>query len=132
MHGRLETLRCVASGQNERRMEDSDLGEDFLKCNCCAEPQRVRPDIVWFGEMPMHMNEIYGAVEACEVFIVVGSSGHVYPAADLVHIAQANGARTILVNAEPPLNVDFFDEIHLGRAGELLPPLVQSWLGPSA
>ena len=82
--------------------------------------------------MPMHMNEIYGAVEACEVFIVVGSSGHVYPAADLVHIAQANGARTILVNAEPPLNVDFFDEIHLGKAGELLPVLVQGWLGPPA
>jgi NAD-dependent deacetylase len=113
-------------------MSASDLGEDFLDCTCCAEPQRVRPDIVWFGEMPMHMNEIYGAVEACEVFIVVGSSGHVYPAADLVHIAQANGARTILVNAEPPLNVDFFDEIHLGKAGELLPVLVQGWLGPPA
>ena len=129
MHGRLETLRCEPSGQNERRMEDSDLGEDFLECNCCAEPQRVRPDIVWFGEMPMHMNEIYAAVEACEVFIVVGSSGHVYPAADLVHIAQVNGALTILVNAEPPLNVEFFDEVHLGMAGELLPDLVQSWLG---
>jgi hypothetical protein len=49
-----------------------------------------------------------------------------------VYIAQANGARTILVNAEPPLNVDFFDEIHLGKAGELLPVLVQGWLGPPA
>ena len=101
MHGRLETLRCEPSGQNERRMEDSDLGEDFLECNCCAEPQRVRPDIVWFGEMPMHMNEIYAAVEACEVFIVVGSSGHVYTAADLVHIAQVNGACLLYTSPSP-------------------------------
>ena len=131
MHGRLETLRCEVSGRNERRMEDFDLGDDFLECGCCANPQRVRPDIVWFGEMPMHMNEIYAVVDACEVFIVVGSSGHVIPAADLVHIAQANGAHTILVNAEPPRNVDYFDEVHLGMAGELLPGLVQGWVNPS-
>ena len=132
MHGRLETLRCEESGEYERRMAPADLSDEFLTCTCCTEGRRLRPDIVWFGEMPMHMNEIYAAVEASEVFIVVGSSGHVYPAADLVHIAQANGARTVLVNAEPPLNVDFFDEVHLGRAGELLPPLVQRWLGPRA
>jgi NAD-dependent deacetylase len=83
---------------------------------------------VWFGEMPMHMEAIYTAVDACEVFVVVGSSGHVYPAADLVHIAKANGAQTVLVNAEAPLNVEAFDEVHLGKAGELLPALVETWL----
>ena len=88
----------------------------------------MRPDIVWLGERPMHMEDIYAAVDACEVFIVVGSSGHVYPASDLVHIARANGARTVLVNAEAPLNVDAFEEVHLGKAGEVLPELVNAWL----
>ena len=112
----------------DEREGDEDLGEGFLLCSCCAEPARLRPDIVWFGEMPLHMEAIYTAVDACEVFVVVGSSGHVYPAADLVHIAKANGARTVLVNAEAPLNVDAFDEVHLGKAGELLPELVNTWL----
>lgn len=128
MHGQLETLRCEASGRSEVRMNDTDLGDEFLLCSCCAEPARLRPDIVWFGEMPMHMEAIYAAVDACEVFVVVGSSGHVYPAADLVHVAKANGARTVLVNAEPPLNVEAFDEVHLGKAGQLLPGLVETWL----
>ena len=90
MHGQLVTLRCTVSGQSEVRMADEDLGEGFLLCSCCAEPARLRPDIGWCGEMPLHMEAIYTAVDACEVFVVVGSSGHVYPAADLVHIAKAN------------------------------------------
>ena len=109
-------------------MSDGDLSDAFLRCSCCVEPAHLRPDIVWFGEMPMHMEAIYAAVDTCEVFVVVGSSGHVYPAADLVHIAKANGARTVLVNAEAPLNVEAFNEVHLGKAGELLPGLVETWL----
>ena len=128
MHGQLVTLRCEASGRSEVRMSDGDLSDAFLRCSCCDEPARLRPDIVWFGEMPMHMETIYAAVDTCEVFAVVGSSGHVYPAADLVHIAKANGARTVLVNAEAPLNVEAFNEVHLGKAGELLPGLVETWL----
>lgn len=128
MHGQLEMLRCEVSGQHERRMDETDLEDEFLTCRCCVEPGRLRPDIVWFGEVPMHMERIHAAMEVCEVFIVVGSSGHVYPAADLVHVAKANGARTVLVNAEAPLNVEAFDEVHLGKAGELLPGLVQTWL----
>ena len=62
MHGRLKTLRCEQSGRSEIRMAESDLADDFLVCQCCATPQRLRPDIVWFGEMPMHMEEIYAAV----------------------------------------------------------------------
>ena len=128
MHGRLETLRCEKSGQIENRMDDSDLKDEFAFCNCCAEPSRMRPDIVWFGEMPMHMEEIYAAVESCDVFIVVGSSGHVYPAAGMVNIARSIGAHTILVNYEMPVNGYDFDEVHLGNAGEILPELVESWL----
>ena len=128
MHGELRTLRCEVSGRSEERMDADDLTDEFASCTCCSEPQRMRPDIVWFGEMPMGMQTIYEAVEACEVFIVIGSSGHVYPAADLVNIANDVGARTVLVNAEAPANAHAFDEMHLGKAGELLPSLVSEWL----
>lgn len=126
MHGRLKTLRCEQSGRSEVRMAESDLADDFLVCQCCATPQRLRPDIVWFGEMPMQMEEIYAAVEQSDMFIVVGSSGNVYPAAGLVNIAHQAGARTVLVNLEAPLNADAFDEVHLGKAGELLPVLLEA------
>ena len=96
-------------------------------CGCCSQPSRMRPDIVWFGEIPMGMEAIYRDVERCEVFIVIGSSGHVYPAAGLVNLANSNGAHTILVNYELPINGGDFDEIHIGRAGEILPCLVRDW-----
>jgi NAD-dependent deacetylase len=128
MHGRLETLRCEKSGQVEERMSDEYLVDDFLSCSCCVEASRVRPDIVWFGEMPMRMDEIYNAVESCDLFIVVGSSGHVYPAAGLASAARSVGAQTILVNYEMPINGYDFDEVHLGKAGEILPKLVEKWL----
>ena len=126
MHGELAVLRCERCGVEVRDLHSLDPGS-FVPCEACGHG-RLRPGVVWFGEMPLHMEAIYTAVDACEVFVVVGSSGHVYPAADLVHIAKANGARTVLVNAEAPLNVDAFDEVHLGKAGELLPELVNTWL----
>jgi NAD-dependent deacetylase len=128
MHGRLETLRCEKSEQIEERIADEDLVDDFLFCNCCAVASRVRPDIVWFGEMPMEMEEIYDAVDSCDIFIVIGSSGHVYPAAGLAAAARSARAQTILVNFEMPINSYDFDEVHLGMAGEILPDLVETWL----
>ena len=128
MHGSLRSLRCEKTSKIEVRMEDPDLDEDFVYCNCCAKASRMRPDIVWFGEIPMKMDEIYRSVESCDVFIVIGSSGHVYPAAGLVNLANSFGARSILVNFEVPVNGHDFDEIHIGKAGELLPDLVDSWL----
>ena len=129
MHGSLRTLRCEETSKAEVRMANSDLGEDFVYCNCCVEASRMRPDIVWFGEVPMRMEEIYKSVEECDIFIVIGSSGHVYPAAGLVNFANSYGARSILVNYEVPINGHDFDEVHIGRAGELLPGIVSSWLG---
>jgi NAD-dependent deacetylase len=128
MHGRLETLRCEKSEQIEERIADEDLVDDFLFCKCCAVASRVRPDIVWFGEMPMEMEEIYDAVDSCDIFIVIGSSGHVYPAAGLAAAARSARAQTILVNFEMPINSYDFDEVHLGMAGEILPGLVETWL----
>ena len=127
MHGSLRSLRCERSGRSETRMDKEDLGGDYVFCGCCSEPSRMRPDIVWFGEIPMEMEAIYRDVERCDVFIVIGSSGHVYPAAGLVNLANSHGAHTILVNYELPVNGGDFDEIHIGRAGELLPGLVRGW-----
>tara|TARA_B100001175_G_C18958465_1_gene379442 strand:- start:194 stop:457 length:264 start_codon:yes stop_codon:yes gene_type:complete len=87
----------------------------------------MRPDIVWFGEIPMEMDVICREVENCDVFIVIGSSGHVYPAAGLVNLANSNDAHTILVNFELPINGGDFDEVHIGKAGEILPDLVENW-----
>ena len=87
----------------------------------------MRPDIVWFGEIPMEMDVIYREVEKCDVFIVIGSSGHVYPAAGLVDLANSNDAHTILVNLELPINGGDFDEVHIGKAGEILPDLIENW-----
>ena len=128
MHGKLETLRCERSEISEIRMRGDDLRDEFVQCSCCSEPSRMRPDIVWFGEMPMFMREIYEAVDNCDVFIVIGSSGHVYPAAGLVDVASQMGAKTILVNLEEPVNASSFDEVYTGKAGEILPSLVESWL----
>ncbi len=128
MHGRLQTLRCEDSGEIEHRMDDADLSDEYALCNCCVKPSRMRPDIVWFGEIPMYMSEINDAVNSCDVFIVVGSSGQVYPAADLAYHAKSIGANTILVNYDPPVNVGDFNEVHLGKAGEILPHLVDKWL----
>ena len=127
MHGSLQSLRCEATGQSEVRMDEGDLGMDFVLCNCCAEASRMRPDIVWFGEIPMEMDVIYRKVEDCDVFIVIGSSGHVYPAAGLVNVANSHGAHTILINFELPVNGIDFDEVHIGKAGEVLPELVRNW-----
>ena len=127
MHGRLQSLRCETTGLSEVRMGENDLGGDFVLCNCCAISSRMRPDIVWFGEIPMEMDVICREVENCDVFIVIGSSGHVYPAAGLVNLANSNDAHTILVNFELPINGGDFDEVHIGKAGEILPDLVENW-----
>ncbi len=127
MHGGLRSLRCQETGLSEVRMHERDLGDDFVLCNCCTVSSRMRPDIVWFGEMPMGMDVIQEKVEECDVFITIGSSGHVYPAAGLVNLANSHGAHTILVNFELPINGRDFDEVHIGKAGEILPDLVDKW-----
>ena len=131
MHGELRTLRCEFSRESEVRMDSTDLSDDFAYCTCCMHQSRMRPDIVWFGETPMEMQRIFEAMEDCDLFVVIGSSGHVYPAAGLVNHAKHSGAHTVLVNLEQPANAEAFDEVHLGLAGELLPKLVSAWLEES-
>lgn len=71
------------------------------KCHCCQFPAPLRPHVVWFGEMPLDMDEIYLALAEADIFIAIGTSGHVYPAAGFVHEARLQGAHTVELNLEP-------------------------------
>ena len=84
----------------------------------------VRPDIVWFGEMPYEMDRIEAALMGCHLFVSIGTSGAVYPAAGFVQTAKYRGARTLEINLEPSQGSIFFDERRYGLASEL----VQKWV----
>ena len=126
MHGELAKLRCEVCHHTEGMMDDEHLQEAFLSCSKCEG--RLRPHIVWFNEMPMQMREIEQALSKCDVFIAIGTSGHVYPAANFLHMARRYGAHTMGINLDPPENVHFFDEFIQGKAGEILPSVVQKWI----
>jgi NAD-dependent deacetylase len=128
MHG--ELLRTCCSACDRPSFADEEAYEHGPPtCECGA---LLRPDVVWFGEMPKGMDEIGTAVSNCDLFLTVGSSGSVYPAAGLVsHVRNfpsprtGRFARTIYVGIERPENAHAFDECRLGRAGELLPHLFE-------
>ncbi len=92
----------------------------------------LRPDIVWFGEMPYRMGEIYGAVNRCDLFVSIGTSGAVYPAAGLVRDARAAGAATLELNLEPSQGSRWFDEARHGPATRLVPDWVDELLAVSS
>ncbi|SPX53243.1 NAD-dependent deacetylase [Klebsiella pneumoniae] len=92
MHGELLKVRCSWSGQVLEWTGDV-TAED--KCHCCQFPAALRPHVVWFGEMPLGMDEIYSALADADIFIAIGTSGHVYPAAGFVHEARLHGAHTV-------------------------------------
>lgn len=126
MHGELEKLRCEQCNHVEIMMENEHLGEEFISCTQCEG--RLRPHIVWFSESPLQLDEIDDALSQCDVFIAIGTSGNVTPASTFLNIAKIKGAHTIGINLEPPENVYFFDEFLQGKAGEILPALVQRWI----
>ena len=97
-------------------------------CPECGE-SALRPDVVWFGEMPYQMERIYAALAECDLFVSIGTSGAVYPAAGFVREARANGARTLELNLEPSQGSRWFDETRLGPASELVPVWVDEVLG---
>ena len=92
----------------------------------------MRPDIVWFGEMPYDMERIDDALHRCDLFVSIGTSGAVYPAAGFVQTARYRGARTLEINLEPSVGSYLFDESRIGRAGELVPQWVDELLLASA
>src|SRR5205085_7222816 len=93
-------------------------------CPTCSAIGQVRPDIVWFGEMPYEMDPIEEALRRCDLFVSIGTSGAVYPAAGFVQTARYCGAYTLEINLEPSQGSIFFHESRIGRAGELGPAWV--------
>jgi NAD-dependent deacetylase len=88
----------------------------------------VRPDIVWFGEMPYDMERIDEALQRADLFVSIGTSGAVYPAAGFVQTARYCGAKTLEMNLEPSLGSTFFNESRIGPAGKLVPEWVDEVL----
>ena len=129
MHGELARAWCVAC--DERFTWTGPMGESAI-CRSCGTPGKVRPDIVWFGEMPYEMERIDEALRRCELFVSIGTSGAVYPAAGFVQTARYCGADTLEINLEPSLGSYLFDESRVGKAGDLVPSWVDQVLGQSA
>ncbi|NOZ13070.1 MAG: NAD-dependent deacylase [Acidobacteria bacterium] len=120
MHGSLMTSRCTACGQI---FPDKRTDLELPPRHNCPEKGLLRPHIVWFGEslFPGDMERIECAIEKCDMFIVIGTSGIVYPAAGLVNFANSLEKRTVCVNKEAPANVELFDTFIRGEAGKELP-----------
>ena len=126
MHGELRSAWCLAC--DARLPWEEDLGHGPA-CPGCGAAGALRPDIVWFGEMPYEMERIDRALMAADLFVSIGTSGAVYPAAGFVQTARYCGARTIEMNLEPSLGSLHFHESRTGKAGELVPAWVEELLG---
>ena len=126
MHGELQKGLCLDCG--DRFVWDGPMGEGAT-CASCGAVGTVRPDIVWFGEMPYQMDRIDDALQRCDLFVSIGTSGAVYPAAGFVQTARHCGARTLEINLEPSLGSFLFDESRTGPAGKLVPSWVEEMLG---
>ena len=120
MHGELRRALCTTCGA--RPEWDGDL-IDRPPCPACGH-RTLRPDVVWFGEMPYELERIERAVVACDVFVSIGTSGAVYPAAGYVALAAAFGARTVELNLEPSDAAVPFDDVRSGPASILVPAWV--------
>ncbi|MCJ2110824.1 NAD-dependent deacylase [Methylobacterium sp. E-025] len=118
MHGELLKGRCTACAGTFPCPGDLDVAD---ACPLCSAVGTSRPDVVWFGEMPHHLDAIQAALSAADLFVAIGTSGAVYPAAGYVRLAQARNIPTCELNAEPSDNADAFDEARYGPASETVP-----------
>jgi NAD-dependent deacetylase len=125
MHGELKSAWCTAC---DTRHPWAGALLDWPPCPACGASGQLRPDIVWFGEMPYQMARIERALMACDLFVSVGTSGNVYPAAGFVDLAGRAGARTVELNLDPSMASHRFRESRLGLAGELVPAFVDELL----
>lgn len=124
MHGTLAGALC---SQCDHRWTAPPEMVPGHPCPACAGPT-ARPDVVWFGEMPYHMDEIWDLLRAADVFAAIGTSGQVYPAAAFVQDATRGGAHTIEINLDPSAVVSDFSETRFGKASELVPLWVDEML----
>jgi NAD-dependent deacetylase len=124
MHGELLRARCLACGTVHGWAADLATA---TPCPGCGVRGRMRPHIVWFGEMPMHMDAIETALAACDLFVSIGTSGNVYPAAGFA--ARARGrVRTVELNAEPSEGASLFSDARYGAATRVVPDFVRELL----
>ncbi|WP_285672076.1 NAD-dependent deacylase [Paralimibaculum aggregatum] len=125
MHGELMQALCAACGHRWGWSGDMGLGD---ACPACGAAGTVRPDVVWFGEMPYLMDEIFARLAAATLFVSIGTSGAVYPAAGFVDEAAAQGAETLEINLEPSEGSRLFERQILGPATETVPAWVDALL----
>ena len=122
MHGEILKARCGTCGDVRPWREDLSVA---LACAACASIGTLRPHVVWFGEMPLELERIYAALAEAELFLSVGTSGTVYPAAGFVASARAAGAHTVELNLEPSEGLSMFAEAAHGPASEVVPAYVR-------
>ena len=125
MHGELLSALCAGCGRRDR-WQGPMLGAP--PCGACGTGD-LRPDVVWFGEIPYRMDDILDALAGCELFVSIGTSGAVYPAAGFVQQARAFGARALELNLVPSEGTFYFHEARHGPAGELVPAWVAEVVG---
>jgi len=125
MHGEILKGFCDACDSDRFTVKANLTTTD--KCQTCGQAGRVRPDVVWFGEMPYHLDAIYAALSSADLFVSIGTSGAVYPAAGFVQEAQSAGIATMELNLEPSDNHWAFDEAIHGPAAEVVPEWTARW-----
>jgi NAD-dependent deacetylase len=125
MHGELLKARCVACEAVTPWREDLGAAD---RCPSCGRIGGLRPHVVWFGEMPLSLEVIYDALLGADLFVAIGTSGSVYPAAGFVEEARSAGVRTCEINLEPSDNARQFAEGHYGPATEVVPEWVETVL----
>lgn len=130
MHGRLDRVFCVHCGVGgEIGFEWQDDCDQQTACPDCGAVPALRPDIVWFGEMPYQLDRISAALDDCDLFVSIGTSGHVYPAAGFVQQVAANSrAERVELNLEKSMGSAYFTENRFGPAGTLVPQWVEEIL----
>jgi NAD-dependent deacetylase len=129
MHGELNRARCLRCGAVRAA---PDLLSPEVACAGCGRAGGLRPHVVWFGEMPLEMGRIEAALAACGLFVSIGTSGNVHPAAGFVATARANGARTLELNLDPSEGTSLFHEARHGPATRLVPEFVAGLLREGA
>lgn len=125
MHGEVMAAFCIHCAHKAPCR--NDLSVDAI-CGKCRKSGGMRPDIVWFGEMPYHMDKIARALETCDLFVSIGTSGHVYPAAGFVREARYYGAVTAEINLERSQNASAFHDGFYGQASRIVPEFTNSLL----
>jgi NAD-dependent deacetylase len=125
MHGELNKVACQHCGEVYEWFDDLSTE---TACKACHQVGYMRPHIVWFGEMPLLLDDIYHALEKCDLFMSIGTSGKVYPAAGFVQTAKTYGAASVELNLDPTDGSSLFDESIHGLASDIVPVYVDRLL----